>query len=124
MTTTEDLLALAAGAAPAAEADADLALFAAAATRGMNSPAVRALRTLRPDHARPPSLPDSPAWRAWLSAAAAIAGAPGETKPDPARASGTPGETEPDPRPRLRTSRGDHAHHDVTTSSGPRMPGI
>jgi MmgE/PrpD N-terminal domain len=77
MTTTEDILALAANAAPTAAAVADLALFADAATRGVNSPAVRALRTLRPDHAGPAALPDSPAWRAWLSATAAIAGGDG-----------------------------------------------
>jgi len=77
MTATEDILALAANAAPTAAAAADLALFADAATRGANSAPVRALRTLRPDHAGPAALPDSPAWRAWLSATAAIAGGDG-----------------------------------------------
>jgi hypothetical protein len=78
MTTTDDLLALAANAAPSGEATADLALFADAATRGMNSDVVRALRVLRPENGAPAALPDSPAWQAWLSATAAIAGAPGE----------------------------------------------
>jgi hypothetical protein len=76
MTTTDDLLALAANAAPSDDAAADLALFADAATRGMNSAAVRALRGLRPPSGAP-ALPDSPAWRAWLSATAAIAGGEG-----------------------------------------------
>jgi 2-methylcitrate dehydratase PrpD len=35
---------------------------------------VRSLRALRPDVGAPAALPDSPAWRAWLSATAAIAG--------------------------------------------------
>jgi 2-methylcitrate dehydratase PrpD len=74
MTTTDEILALAAQAAPARDADANLALFAAAATRGANSAAVRALRALRPDSDAAAALPDSAAWRAWLSAAAAIAG--------------------------------------------------
>jgi MmgE/PrpD N-terminal domain len=74
MTTTEEILALAARAAPTHEADADLALFTAAAMRGANSAAVRALRTLRPDSDAVAALPDSAAWRAWLSATAAIAG--------------------------------------------------
>jgi len=77
MTTTDDLLALAANAAPSDDAAADLALFADAATRGMNSAAVRALRGLRPPSGAP-ALPDSPAWRAWLSATAAIAGDEGQ----------------------------------------------
>ncbi|HXC80837.1 MAG TPA: MmgE/PrpD family protein [Trebonia sp.] len=73
MTTTDDILALTANAAPSEEAAGDLALFADAAARGMNSTVVRALRGLRPASGAP-ALPDSPAWRAWLSATAAIAG--------------------------------------------------
>jgi len=69
VTTTDQILALAAHPAPTAEADASLARFAEAAAAGMNSHVVRALRTLRPAD-------DSPAWRAWLSATAALA-APG-----------------------------------------------
>jgi hypothetical protein len=67
VTTTDQILALAAHPAPTAEADADagLARFAEAAAAGMNSHVVRALRTLRPAG-------DGPAWRAWLSAAAAL----------------------------------------------------
>lgn len=67
MTTTDDILALAAHAAPTEQSAADLILFARTVPRGMNSDVVRALRALRPG-----SLPDSPAWRAWLSATAAI----------------------------------------------------
>jgi 2-methylcitrate dehydratase PrpD len=79
MTTTDDILALArnaASAAGAADADADIARFDEAVIRGMTSDVVRVLRTLRetPATARA-ALPDSPAWRAWLSATAAIAGA-------------------------------------------------
>jgi hypothetical protein len=77
MTTTDDILALAANAAPSDEEAGDLALFADAATRGMNSAAIRALRGLRPASGTP-ALPDSPAWRAWLSATAAIAGDEGQ----------------------------------------------
>jgi 2-methylcitrate dehydratase MmgE/PrpD-like protein len=65
MTTTDQILALAAHPARTAEADAGLARFAEAAAAGMNSHVVRALRTLRPAD-------DGPAWRAWLSAAAAL----------------------------------------------------
>ncbi len=72
MTTTEDILALAANAAPTRQAAEDLASFAAAAARGMNTNVVQALRGLRPASGAP-ALPDSPAWRAWLSATAAIA---------------------------------------------------
>jgi hypothetical protein len=69
VTTTEEILAMAASAAsaPAGDAAAALASFAAAAARGANSAAVRSLRALRPDVG-------APAWRAWLSATAAIAG--------------------------------------------------
>jgi MmgE/PrpD N-terminal domain len=76
MTTTDDILALAANAAPSDEAAADLARFADAATRGTNSAAFLALRGLRPASGAP-ALPDSPAWRAWLSATAAIAAGEG-----------------------------------------------
>ena len=79
MTTTDQILALAAHPAPTAEADASLARFAEAAAAGMNSHVARALRTLRPD--------DGPAWRAWLSAAAALA-TPGGAAPDGAAAGG------------------------------------
>ena len=79
MTTTDQILALAAHPAPTAEADASLARFAEAAAAGMNSHVARALRTLRPD--------DGPAWRAWLSAAAALA-APGGAAPGGAAAAG------------------------------------
>lgn len=65
MTTTDQILTLAAHTVPTAEADAGLARFAEAAAAGMNSHVVRALRTLRPAD-------DGPAWRAWLSAAAAL----------------------------------------------------
>ncbi len=77
MTTTDDILALAVNAAPSDEVAGDLALFADAVTRGMNSAAIRALRGLRPASGTP-ALPDSPAWRAWLSATAAIAGDEGQ----------------------------------------------
>jgi hypothetical protein len=66
VTTTDQILALAADPAPTAEADAGLARFAEAADAGMNSHVVRALRTLCPAD-------DGPAWRAWLSATAALA---------------------------------------------------
>ena len=79
MTTTDQILALAAQPAPTAEADAELARFAEAAAAGMNSHVVRALRTLRPAD-------DGPAWRAWLSAAAALSvpdgAVPGGNVPD------------------------------------------
>lgn len=73
MTTTDQILALAAHPVPTAEADADLARFAEAAAAGINSHVVRALRALRPAD-------DGPAWRAWLSAAAALS-APGSAVP-------------------------------------------
>jgi 2-methylcitrate dehydratase MmgE/PrpD-like protein len=68
MTTTDDIIALAAQAAPTERSAADLVLFTRAVTRGMNSDVLRALRALRPG-----SLPDSPSWRAWLTATAATA---------------------------------------------------
>lgn len=77
MTTTEDILALAASAAPTAQADAGLAMFADARARGAGSAAVQALRTLWPAHPGPPAPPESAPWQAWLSAAAAIAGMAG-----------------------------------------------
>lgn len=88
MTTTDEILALAAevaGAAPQAGGPAgDLARFAEAVTRGMDSPAVSALRALRPGRAPGPvaaaALPGGPAWDAWVSATAATsAGPPGAT---------------------------------------------
>ena len=80
MTTTEQILALAAHPTPTAEADAGLARFAEAAAAGMNSHVVRALRTLRPAD-------DGPAWRAWLSATAALS-APGGAAPSGAAPGG------------------------------------
>jgi 2-methylcitrate dehydratase MmgE/PrpD-like protein len=65
VTATDQILALAAHPAPTAEADAALARFAEAAAAGINSHVARVLRTLRPAD-------DGPAWRAWVSAAAAL----------------------------------------------------
>jgi hypothetical protein len=96
MTTTDDVLALAASAAPSDQAEADLAQFAAAAARGMNTPVVQALRTLRPGHAGPAALPESAAWHAWLSATAAIAGIADGARTDSARTVGSR-ETASDP---------------------------
>jgi 2-methylcitrate dehydratase PrpD len=73
VTTTDQILALAAHPAPIAEADAGLARFAEAVAAGMNSHVVRALRTL-------PPADDGPPWQAWLSAAAALS-APGGAAP-------------------------------------------
>lgn len=80
MTTIDDILALAAQAAPTEQSAADLVAFTKAVTLGVHTDVVRALRALRPG-----SLPDSPAWRAWLSATAAIAGARagGAARPTP-----------------------------------------
>src|SRR5262249_59366842 len=79
VTTADQILALAAHPASTAEADAGLARFAEAVAAGMNSQVVRALRTLCPAD-------DGPAWRAWLSAAAALSApggaAPGDATPD------------------------------------------
>ena len=77
MTSTDEILALAASAAAAPErlaadvgvTEADLAAFSQAAARGADSDAVRALRAIRP--AAPPA--GDPAWTAWLTAAAATA---------------------------------------------------
>jgi len=69
VTTTDQILALAAHPTATTEADAGLARFAEAAVAGMNTHVVRALRALRPAD-------DGPAWRAWLSATAALS-APG-----------------------------------------------
>ena len=96
MTTTDDVLALAASAVPSDQAEADLAQFAAAAARGMNSPVVQALRTLRPEYAGPAALPESAAWHAWLSATAAIAGIADGARTDSARTVGSR-ETASDP---------------------------
>ena len=73
MTTTDQILALAAHPTATTEADAGLARFAEAAVAGMNTHVVRALRALRPAD-------DGPAWRAWLSATAALS-APGGAAP-------------------------------------------
>jgi 2-methylcitrate dehydratase PrpD len=75
MTTTDEILALAAT-APESEAtvevtQADLAAFSEAAARGGGSDVVRALLAIRPA-AQPPA---DPAWTAWLTAAAAAAAA-------------------------------------------------
>jgi 2-methylcitrate dehydratase PrpD len=88
MTTTDEILAIAASAAAprsAAEApasteatvevtEADLAAFGEAAARGADSDVVRALLAIRP---AAPSAPSSAgaAWDAWLTAAAATAAA-------------------------------------------------
>ena len=80
MTTTQQILALAAHPTPTAEADAGLARFAEAADAGMNSHLVRALRNLRPAD-------DGHAWRAWLSATAALY-APGGAAPSGAAPGG------------------------------------
>ncbi|MGH3206521.1 MAG: MmgE/PrpD family protein [Trebonia sp.] len=79
MTSTDEILALAASGAAAPETlaadvqvtEADLAAFSEAAARGAGSDVVRALRAIRP--AAPPS--GDPAWTAWLTAAAATAAA-------------------------------------------------
>jgi 2-methylcitrate dehydratase PrpD len=78
MTTTDDILALAATAVPTAAAEHDLALFGEAVARGADSDAERVLRSLRPARGGPAALPDSAAWRAWLTATAAAAAAPPE----------------------------------------------
>ena len=78
MSSTDEILALAAAVAEASgtEAgvevtDADLAAFREAAARGDGSNVVRALLAVRP---RPPSgSSGDPAWTAWLTAAAAAA---------------------------------------------------
>jgi MmgE/PrpD N-terminal domain len=79
MTSTDEILALAASAATAPESlaadvgvtEADLAAFSQAAARGAGGDVVRALRAIRP--AAPPA--GDPAWTAWLTAAAATAAA-------------------------------------------------
>jgi hypothetical protein len=87
MTSTDEILAVAAsaaasGSAAAATADAeasvevteaDLAAFSEAAARGADSDVVRALLAIRP--AATPA--GDPAWTAWLTAAAATAAASG-----------------------------------------------
>lgn len=109
--TPADRTAPAPAAAPATrtvsadQAAAHLAAFAAAAARGMDSDVTQALRGLRPA-TLPGALPDTHAWRAWISATAAMAGtgptnpaqaapiptqAPNQTKaPDPAQAAPDP----------------------------------
>lgn len=104
MTTTDEILALAAAAAgPAAAAagaedidgaaevtEAELAAFGAAAARGADSDVVRALLAISPGPppVRPATVPPTtvpsrnPAWTAWLTGAAAAA-AVGETSENP-----------------------------------------
>jgi 2-methylcitrate dehydratase PrpD len=82
MTSTDEILALAASAAAPRSAaagtessaevtEADLAAFSAAAARGAGSDVVRVLRAIRP--AGPVAA--DPAWTAWLTAAAATSAA-------------------------------------------------
>ena len=82
MTSTDEILALAASAAAPRSAaagtetsaevtEADLAAFSAAAARGAGSDVVRVLRAIRP--AGP--MAADPAWTAWLTAAAATSAA-------------------------------------------------
>jgi 2-methylcitrate dehydratase PrpD len=85
MTSTDEILAVAASAAATRSAaaatagtgasvevtEADLAAFSEAAARGADSDVARALLAIRP--AAPP--PGDPAWTAWLTAAAAAAAA-------------------------------------------------
>lgn len=93
VTTTDEILALAASATGAASGsgdavaaaldnsidvtEADIAAFGAAAGRGADSSVVRALLAVRPAEgpwAPPPAAPSrDPAWNAWLTAAAATA---------------------------------------------------
>jgi hypothetical protein len=92
MTSTDEILALAAAAAPASAdavgssaevgaaevTEADLAAFGEAAARGAGSEVVRGLLAIRPGPpTAPPAAPPSgnPAWTAWLTAAAAVAAA-------------------------------------------------
>jgi 2-methylcitrate dehydratase MmgE/PrpD-like protein len=106
VTATDQILALAAHPAPTAEADAALARFAEAAAAGINSHVARVLRTLRPAD-------DGPAWRAWLSAAAALSvpdggvsggGGPGGAVPGGAvRGGGMSGGTAPAVDPAIAT---------------------
>jgi 2-methylcitrate dehydratase PrpD len=91
MTSTGEILALAASLLPATAAsagteaiaaaaevtEADLAAFGEAAALGAGSDVVRALRAIRPgpSSAAPPAAPPGgPAWTAWITAAAATAG--------------------------------------------------
>ena len=82
MTSTDEILALAASAAAPRSAaagteasaevtEADLAAFSEAAARGADSDVVRVLRAIRPAAA----MTGDPAWTAWLTAAAATAAA-------------------------------------------------
>lgn len=102
MTTTDEILAIAAagaaeaGAGAAATAagrtaavtEADFAAFGEAAARGADSAVVRALLAARPagqPWTPPPAAPrGDPAWNAWLTAAAAMAGAGGDRALRPA----------------------------------------
>ena len=81
MTTTDEILALAAADRPAGPAiavtEADIAAFRAVATRGADSAAIRALLAVR--QATAPS--GDPAWTAWLVAAAAAADEEAAVKP-------------------------------------------
>ena len=101
MTTTDEILALAASAASPRSAaaasagteaidsavgvtEADLVAFGEAAARGAGSAVVRALLAVRPaaaPWAPPPAAPPGdPAWNAWLTAAAATAAAGDATR--------------------------------------------
>jgi 2-methylcitrate dehydratase PrpD len=84
VTTTDEILALAAaaaaaGAAASGVAEADVAAFRAAAARGAGGTVVRALRAICPAAAHPAAPPTAssgdPAWTAWLTAAAGAAAA-------------------------------------------------
>ncbi len=90
MTTTDDILALAARATATEQADGDLELFGGAVARGMDSDVARRLRALRPPHGAPPpaapAMPESPAWDAWLWATAAITCFSSDTATDSATA--------------------------------------
>jgi 2-methylcitrate dehydratase PrpD len=84
MTTTDEILALAAGPEVTVEVtDADLAAFHAAAERGAGSDVVRTLRAIRPAA----SPPGDPAWTAWLTAAAATVTADGASRDEAPRPS-------------------------------------
>jgi MmgE/PrpD N-terminal domain len=97
MTSTDEILAIAAAAGSGSAeltvevTEADLAAFRAAAARGADSDAARALRAVRPGLASGRPAGD-PAWTAWLTAAAAAAGATGAAgrAGGPARGPGGP----------------------------------
>jgi MmgE/PrpD N-terminal domain len=72
MTSTDEILALAAGTGASVEVtEADLAAFSEAVARGADSDVVRVLRAIRPAAPMTGDL----AWTAWLTAAAATAAA-------------------------------------------------